>query len=139
MGKTMVNEENVYVGTLHENYNAMLQWVVAFQHGNNMASFLERKGYKKIAVYGMNDIGNCLVREIIRSDELELLYTIDQGNPKLYFDVKCFKLDDIMSMKKPDIIIVALPYLYEKIKDEIREKTNCNTVSVTEIVYEMDL
>ena len=134
-----MSDKDTIIGTLHENYNVMLQWVVALQHGNSMVEYLSRNGYKKIAVYGMNDIGNCVVRELMSESEAELIYVIDQGDPKLYFDVECFRLDDIPKQNKPDIIIVALPYLYEKLKDEIRNKTGCNTVSITEIVYEMDI
>jgi len=132
-------DNSIYIETLYENYNAMLQWVVAMQHNRSLADYLVSNGYKKIAVYGMNDIGNCVVREIINSMELELVYTIDQGNPKLYFDVDCYRLDDIPRNDRPDVIVVALPYLYESIKDEIMAKTCCKTLSVTEIVFEMDL
>lgn len=133
-----VKDNNDLIALLHENYNVTLQWLVAMQHGNKLEDYLIKNGYKKIAVYGMNEIGNCVARELVRSEVVRFLYAIDQGEPKLYIDVKCFRLNDIFDKEKPDIIIVALPFLFEKIHREIENATGCITKSITEIVYEMD-
>ncbi len=130
--------DNEVLGILHENYNAMLQWMVATQHGYRLDEYLAAKNYCRIAVYGMNEIGNCVVRELIDSDRVSFCYAIDQGTPKLYFDIPCFKLDEIPKEKKVDLIIVALPYWYDSIKSEIEGVTGIKTASITELVYEMD-
>ena len=123
---------------LHANYNVALQWLVAMQHGNKMEQYLINNGYRKIAVYGMNEIGNCVARELYKSKAVSFLYAIDQGEPKLYLDIDCYSLESAKKKEKPDLIIVALPYDYEKIKDEIEAEMGCLTKSITEIVFEMD-
>lgn len=123
---------------LHENYNVALQWLVAMQNGCSLEDYLYKEGYKNVVVYGMNDIGNCVVRSLYKSSKINFLYAIDQGDPKLYFDIKCFKLAEIPSQPKADVIIVALPSIYEDIKDDIERVTGCKTLDIAEIVYEME-
>ena len=134
-----MNEDQKLVNILHENYNTTLQWVVAMQHGHRLDEFLKGRGYQKIAVYGMNDLGNCVVREILNSDELEILFVLDQGEPKLYFDIDCYHLETMPTDVRPDVIIVALPFLYEEIKDNIQIVSKCKTISIKDMVYEMDI
>ena len=106
------------------------------QKGIKVDEYLSAKGYKKIVIYGMSDIGNCLAGELLQSTQCELLYTIDQGMPKLYYDVKCYRLNEINGLRKPDIIIITLPHIYEKIKADVKRKVDCELVSITELVYD---
>ncbi len=119
-----------------EYYNVMLQWVLLLQKGIKIDEFLKSRGYSKIVIYGMSDIGNCLVSEIKKGCNCEILYTIDQGNPKLYYNVPCYKLKDLWNLEKPDIIVVTIPYLYDQIKDDITRIGDYMTISITELVYD---
>lgn len=118
-----------------EYYNVMQQWVVMLQNKISISEYLLQNGYKKIAVYGMSDIGNCLAAEITEDNKCDLLYAIDQGEPKLYTDISCIKLDEISRYDKPDLIIVTLPHIFEEIRDKIALLCDCKIKSITEIVY----
>ena len=125
--------------TYYENYNAALQFLVAKQNGRKMEDYLKALGYNSVAVYGMNDLGNCVVRELKDSKTVRLLYALDQGSPKLYFDIDCYKLDEVPPNKKPDIVIVTLPYLYDEIHKDIERTLDRPTISITQLVYDMDV
>ena len=134
----MTSSDNL-VATMRENYNAVLQFLVAKQHGKRMDDYLFRRGYSNIAVYGMNDIGNAVIRELMDSDLVKIEYAIDQGNPKLYFDVDCYRLDGIPKNRRVDLVIVTLTHLYDQVKKDIEKYYICPVISVTDIVYEMDM
>lgn len=119
-----------------EYFNVMLQWTLLLQKGIKIDEYLSSKGYKSIVIYGMSDIGNCLAGELLESKQCELLYTIDQGTPKLYYDVKCYRLNELNGLDKPDIIIITLPHIYEKIKNDVGQKIDCKIQSITELVYD---
>lgn len=119
-----------------EYFNVMLQWVFLSQKGVDIGRYLEKNGYYKIAVYGMADIGNCLAGQIIKSGHCKLLYGIDQGFPKLYYDIPCYKLEHIAELEQPDVVIVTLPHIYEEIKEDIEQTVRWETMSVTELIYD---
>ncbi len=134
-----INRMNKTIEVLDSNYNAMLQWVVATQQGYNMCDYLVRNGWGKIAVYGMNDIGNCVVRELLKDKRVELMYVIDQGWPKLYFDVDCYKLNELPRDDKPDLVIVSLPGIFDDVVKDIRLELDSTIMSITEVVFEMSI
>ena len=118
-----------------EYYNVMQQWVVMLQKKISLSEYLLRNGYKKIALYGMSDIGNCLAIEIKEDNKCDLLYAIDQGEPKLYTDIICIKLDEISYYEKPDLIIITLPHIFQDIREKIALLCDCEIKSITEIIY----
>ena len=131
----IINRLNTY----YENFNATLQFLVAKQNGNMMDDYLYSLGYEKVAVYGMNDLGNCVVRELKDSKIVRLLYAVDQGSPKLFFDIDCYRLNEVPLDNKPDIVIVTLPYLYDEIYKDIEKALDRPTMSITQLVYDMDV
>ena len=46
----------------------MNQWVKVKQEGKNLASYFEKNGYKKIAIYGMSYAGETLLEELKDSE-----------------------------------------------------------------------
>lgn len=118
-----------------EYYNVMQQWVLLYQKGLFLSEYLAKNGIKNIVIYGMSDIGNCVLGDIIRSGVCQCLYTLDQGNAKLYYDIKCYRLSELNKLEKPDLIIVTVPHVYEQIKNSIENLGNYNVVSITELVY----
>ena len=124
-------------GRLNEYYNATLQWLVAYQSGFRLDTYLNSMGIKTIAVYGMNDIGNCIVRELISNDKVSFLYAIDQGAPKLYFDIDCCTLEELADKPVPDMVIVAVPHIFTEVRKDIIGRINTKVISITQLVYDM--
>lgn len=118
----------------NELYNAALQWLWLKLDGKKISDYLSQHGKKKIVIYGMSDMGNCLYKDLQNSN-VKVLYTIDQGFPKLYYDIECYKLDEVSERDKPDMVIVTIPHIYEKIVDSIRTYFDCEVICITELVY----
>lgn len=119
-----------------EYYNAVLQWLFLKEYNIKIDDFLFANNYRNIAIYGMGDMGNCLYMEIRNSEKVKFLYSIDQGFPKLYFDIPCYKLDELSDKEIPDVVIVMLPNIYDQVKKSINKVLQCDTISITELVYE---
>lgn len=119
-----------------EYYNAVLQWLVLKEYGIKIEDYLLARKYRKIAIYGMGDMGNCFYMEIRNSEKVKFLYSIDQGFPKLYFDIPCYKLNELKGKEIPDLIVVMLPDIYSEIKNGIGKIMQCEVISITELVYE---
>ena len=118
-----------------EYYNAVLQWLVLKQNNIKIDDFLYSCNYKKIVIYGMGDMGNCFYMEIRNSKKVKFLYAIDQGFPKLYFDIPCYKLSELCDKEVPDLVVIMLPNLYNEIRVDVKKIVKCDTISITELVY----
>ena len=112
----------------------MNQWVKVKQEGKNLASYFERNGYKKIAVYGMSYAGETLIEELNGSN-VEIAYGIDQNADTIYADV------DIVTMKENldevDAIVVTAITFFDEIEEKLAEKVDCPIISLEDILYEV--
>jgi hypothetical protein len=112
----------------------MNQWVKVKQEGKNLASYFEKNGYKKIAIYGMSYAGETLVDELKGSD-IKVAYGIDQKANSLYSDVDIVTMDD--ELEKVDAIVVTAITYFDEIEDKLSEKIDCPIVSLEDILYEV--
>lgn len=92
-----------------------------------LSEYLYNIGYEKIVIYGMSDMGNCLAGDLIGSKYCKCLYAIDQGNAKLFYDIRGYKLAELPKLAKPDLMVVTVPHAYDQIKKEIN-RMGCLTL-----------
>ena len=86
-------------------------------------------GYKKIAIYGMGILGQCLYDELEESS-VDIVYAIDRN---------AAYIQDLLDIKHPseileevDAVIVTSLYYYEEIKQTMEKKMNCPIISISE-------
>lgn len=112
----------------------MNQWVKVKQEGKNLADYLKRNGYKKIAVYGMSYAGETLVDEL-KGSGVEVAYGIDKKADSIYADVDVVSMDD--GLAEVDAIVVTAVTFFDEIEDELSEKVDCPVISLEDILYEV--
>lgn len=112
----------------------MNQWVKVKQEGKNLASYFERNGYKKIAVYGMSYAGATLLNEL-RNSEISIEYGIDKKADSFYADVDVVSVND--DLKQVDAVVVTAITFYDEIAEKLSEKLNCPVISLEDILYEV--
>lgn len=59
-------------------YLLMNDWVHIKQNRKSLSSYFEKNGYKKIAIYGMNYVGETLVKEL-QGTNIEIAVGIDKN------------------------------------------------------------
>lgn len=123
---------------LSDKHNALFmlmnQWVRVKQEGKGVTDYLNRKGYKKVAIYGMGYAGETLVRELQGSD-IEIEYGIDREADNIYAEFKVVKPDG--QLDKVDAIIVTSITFFDEIVDDLCIKIDCPIVSLEDILYEI--
>ncbi|WWR16295.1 hypothetical protein V1224_02235 [Lachnospiraceae bacterium JLR.KK008] len=115
-------------------YLLMNQWVQVKQDGKSLVSYFEEKGYHKIAVYGMNYVGQTLCRELENSS-VTVQYAIDQNAETICADCPVVRLED--ELEEVDAIVVTPIYYFDEIEEKLMDKVDCPVVSVEDIVYEI--
>lgn len=117
-----------------ELFKMMSQWVTVKQAGKNLASYLERNGYKKIAIYGMSYAGETLIGEL-NGTGVTVAYGIDRNADSIYADVDVVTMDDYL--EPVDAVVVTAITFFDEIEEQLAEKIDCPIISLEDILYEV--
>ena len=117
-------------------YLMMNQWVKVKQENKSIAEYLAKHGYKEIAIYGMNYVGETLWNELAGSD-ICVQYGIDKNADIIYLDVEVLHPDE--ELQQVDAVIVTAITFYDEIADSLSEKLDCPILSLEDILNEIGL
>lgn len=127
---------------IHRNYSQkhlslflmMNQWVKVKQEGKNLATYFERNGYRKIAVYGISYAGETLLEEL-KGTDIHVAYGIDKNADAIYADVNVVSMEDII--EDVDAIVVTAITFFDEIEEALSAKVSCPILSLEDILYEV--
>ncbi len=115
-------------------YNILNQWMIHLHQNRKIDEFFIQRGYQKIAIYGMGELGNRLYEELENS-RTEILYVIDQDAPSIVVDVEVKEPSEIL--EEVDVIIVTAVFDFEEIVKDLRNITSCPVISLEEVMKEL--
>lgn len=115
-------------------FQMMNQWVKVKQEGKNLASSLEQKGYKKIAIYGLSYAGETLIREL-QGTNVQIAYGIDRNADSICVDIDIVTMEEKLS--EVDAVVVTAISYFQEIKNKLIEKIKCPVISLEDILYEL--
>lgn len=111
----------------------MRQWVKVYQSGHSLEHYFKKNNYRKIAVYGMNDMGYMILKELEESD-IEVSYCIDRNADNLFAQIDVRKPDEVLP--PVDAVIVAVVHCYDEVKENLSRKVDCPVISLSDVVWE---
>lgn len=112
----------------------MNQWIKVKQDGKSLAEYLEKKGYKNIAVYGMSYAGKTLVNEL-KNSKIQVIYGIDKNKDFGYSETDVVSLDD--ELKEADAVIVTAITFFDEIEEKLSKRMDCPVISLEDILYKI--
>ncbi len=112
----------------------MNQWVRIKQEGKNLASYLEKNNYKKIAIYGMSFAGETLVEEL-KGTDITIAYGIDKKADSIYADLNIVSMED--DLEEVDAVVVTAITFFDEIEGQLSNKVDCPIISLEDILYEI--
>lgn len=112
----------------------MNQWVKVKQEGKNLYSYFAKKGYKRIAIYGMSYAGEALMNEL-KDSSVTVVYGIDQNADSIYMDVDIVSMND--ELEEVDAIVVTAITFFDEIEEKLLEKVDYPIISLEDILYEV--
>lgn len=115
-------------------YRLLNTWVEMKQEGKNLAEYFEYNNINTIAIYGMKELGERLVKELENS-RIEIKYVIDQNADQIETDFKKVKPDD--ELEPVDAIVVTAIYYYQDIEEKLSKKVGYEIISLEDAVYGM--
>lgn len=117
-----------------ELYMLMNDWTHAKQKGKNLADYFRLHHYKRVAIYGMNYVGETLISELKDSD-IQIVCGIDQNAENLSADISVVAPSEYQDCA--DVIVVTPITFFDDIYENMVQKVSSPIVSMEDILYEV--
>lgn len=115
-------------------YLMMNQWVKVKQENKSIAEYLEKNGYRQIAIYGMNYVGQTLYEEL-KDTEITISYAIDKNADGILVPVDVLFPDD--DLPEVDAVVVTAITFFDEIEEQLAGKMDCPIMSLEDLLYEV--
>jgi len=116
------------------NADLMNIWIKKLHDGKSLATLCKTKNYQKVAIYGMNYVGERVLEELI-AGQIVVSYGIDKAAHSIKSDIKVVTPDS--SLEQVDAVIVTPIYYYEDIKSVLQRKITYPILSLEHMIYEL--
>lgn len=112
-------------------FQMLNRWLLLKQHNKNIAEYLIKRNYKKVAIYGMGKLGEILFREL-EGTGVEVVYGIDRNKDHLDFGIGIYSPEE--KLPCADIIIVTAVTYYSEIVWSLSRQTECPIESLENMI-----
>lgn len=102
--------------------------------GYNLGAFFKEKGYQKIAIYGMGELGNRLAEALNGTDVL-VMYGINKGMGEAFGEIEIKEISEEEYFEGVDCIVVTPVQFYSEIEKELKKKCACAVISLEDVIY----
>lgn len=111
-------------------------WMMGITHELSICDYLNRNNYRRIAIYGVGEIGERL-EEYLRNNGFDVMFAIDDKKKLVNSRMPVIRPDQLGCMDKPDLVIVTAEIKKRKINENLLrydvdsislKKLACNTV-----------
>lgn len=106
------------------------RWIRAIQDNKRIKDYFDNRNMNAVAVYGMGELGKCLVQEIEKSG-IEIKCVIDRNKCINAYEYQIFSPDD--DLPRVDAVIVTPVYDYKAISENLRKHTDAQIISLDDI------
>lgn len=113
-----------------------VQWMFIKQEGRSLEEYFLAYEYKKIAIYGVHYVGECLIKELENS-EIEICYALDKNAPNIKVDTQVEIMLPNNVLEKVDAIVVTPFFYFNEIKCELEKRVDFPIISIEDIIYEI--
>lgn len=132
--KTGIKDKNELSEKMISYYGILNHWLSLSQKGRSLSEYFEDKGYKRVAIYGMKELGERLFDELKHSG-IEVVCIIDQNPSGILAEAAVLHPDD--QLPEVDAVVVTASYYFDTIRKEMQRRVECPVLSIGEIVYGM--
>ncbi len=129
--KKSMNQTQNQMNKLLLYYQILNMWLEMKQKGKSAVTYLEKKGVKRIAIYGMKELGERFFEEIKNTD-IEVAYIIDKNPGEVIGDFQVISPEQ--NLPQVDAIVVTAEYYFKEIVCQISKKVNCPIYSLNAVL-----
>ena len=116
-----------------EFYDVFYKWLQKKETGKGLADYFIRNNYRRIAIYGMKELGELLCDELLGTDSVCIKYAIDKNTNMTYKNIPIVSPDS--ELPDVDLIVVTAIHYFNEIEDLLKQKVTCPVVSIEDVVF----
>lgn len=115
-------------------FNLTNKWLCLKNQGRNLEEYFIKKGWSRIAVYGMGELGKRLMEEL-RGSHVTVEYAIDKKGGSMLSEVVIKELED--ELPPVDVIVVTPVFAYDEAEEVLMDLVDYPIVSLEDVVLFM--
>lgn len=117
-----------------ELYWVLDQWLKICQDGRRLEEYFIKNKYQNIAIYGMECLGQHLVKEL-RDSGIKIAYVIDNMDNDLYLDIT--RVTEKDELVKVDAVVITTLVGFDAVCDVLSQKLDCPMIAIEDILNEI--
>lgn len=117
-------------------YNILNKMLYLKKMGINIDDYLEEKGYKNIAIYGMGGLGERFYDEL-RDSKINVCYAIDKNTCSIYSELSIMQPDGYLE-DNIDAVIVTAVHVYNDVEKKLSEKLTVPIISLEDLITDIN-
>lgn len=114
-------------------YNLLVKWVTIYQSNRSVADFFVRNGYKKVAIYGLKELGVLLYDELDHAG-IDIPFVIDQRADYINTDIEVELYMPEDDLPDADVVVVTACFYFDEIVESLKDKVKCPIISLEEAI-----
>lgn len=131
----IIKKKNKKINRLDQYYIILRKWLSANQKGITLSDYFKNHSYKKVAIYGLGELGRCLVDEISKDDII--VCGIDKDISDMNYEFDLYRADDVDKITQDiDVVVVTAVSYFDSIKGLLQNKLDCDIISLQDIINE---
>ena len=111
-------------------YSLFNQWLFNLRRGQKIGEYFQKNGYKRIAIYGMRELGTQMLEELSDSD-VQVDYVIDRDLSTIPAGIIGYCPND--ELPKVDVIVVTASFYFSEIKELLKDG-DWDIVSIDDVI-----
>lgn len=115
-------------------YKVLNCWLTLRERNLHLQDYFLEKGYNRILIYGMADLGKHLYEEL-NHGKLKIVGALDRRQGLIYKDLTFYSIEE--EIPECDVIIVTVIQDFESVKEMLQKKTNVEIISLIKIINEL--
>lgn len=130
-----IDRQRVRLEKFVKYFGLLDRWLWLKLQNRDIKEFFEAKGYKRIAIYGLGEVGSRLYEELSRTSDIRVIYAIDSMAPKKRSPLKVYKPEDVLP--DVDVVVVSVDYIYDEIAELLSDKVSCPVISIDDVIFDI--
>ena len=114
-------------------------WMYLKIKNKKVDQYLRDCNYNKIAIYGMNYVGNRLYDDLYRSS-VDVVFGIDKGADGIEYDIPVYKIDSLElaeELTRVDAVVVTVIASYQNILSDLKKICDKPVLHIEDVFLEM--
>jgi len=117
-----------------QNFRLACKWIAIIQSGKHIKDYFTEQGIETVAVYGLGELGKCLLLELEQSD-IKIAYLIDKNQNRKIEKYAFFSSEEYL----PEVqaIVVTPSYDFTEISENLKKHTKTEILSIEDILNQL--